>query len=145
MRTEASESEAKTHLLRKRRNLFAPRDAQAQRSSTLWGLRPSLCRHRANDQGTSAFSLPLLSSSLFPSPCPSVFSLLPLSLPLASPADSRFRSAAVCGRVSRLFRLYSGGGGGGSGACASSVRVSRRVPWVVHLRVAEPRRGGRWR
>lgn len=135
---------SKTHLLRKRRNLFASRDAPAQRSSTLWGLRPSLCRHRADDHGASAFPLPLLSSSLFPSPCPSVFSLLPLSLPLASPAHSRFRSAAVCGRVSRLFRLYSGGGGG-SGACASSVRVSRRVPWVVHLRVAEPRRGGRWR
>ena len=113
--------------MRKRRNLFASRDAPAQRSSTLRGLRPSLCRHRADDHGASAFPLPLLFSSLFPSPCPSVFSLLPLSLPLASPAHSRFRSAAVCGRVSRLFRLYSGGGGG-SGACASSVRVSRRVP-----------------
>lgn len=127
-----------------------PGPRRRQRSFTLWGQRPTLCRHRANDQGSSAFSLPLLPSSLFPSPRPSGFSLLPLSLPLACPAESRFRSAAVCGRVSRLFRLYSRGGGGGGcggggGACASSVRVSRRVSWAVHLRVAEPRPGGRWR
>ncbi|KAG8513197.1 Cell cycle control protein 50A, partial [Galemys pyrenaicus] len=45
----------------------------------------------ADDQGSSPLSLPLLSSSLFPSPGPSVFSFLPVSLPPASPADSRFR------------------------------------------------------
>lgn len=108
------------------------------RSFSLWGLRLSLCRHRADDPCASAIFFPLVSPSLFPSPCPSVFSLL--SLPLASPADSNFRSAAVCGRVSRLFRLYFDGVCGG--ACASSFRVSRRVPWAVHLRVAEPRPGG---
>lgn len=72
-----------------------------------------------------------------------------LSLPGASPVDSRFRSAAVRRSVSRLFRLPAGGAGGGgssgSGECASPVRVGRQVPWAAQLDVAEPKPGGRWR
>ncbi|XP_045399860.1 cell cycle control protein 50A isoform X2 [Lemur catta] len=89
----------------------------------------------------SLFYPPPLPPPLVPQSSPSFF----LSLPLASPADSRFRSAALCVRAPRLFRLYSGGGcgDGGSGACASPVRVSRRVHGAVHLRVSGPRPGGR--
>lgn len=54
-------------------------------------------------------------------------------------------SLTASSRLVALRRLFSGPVGGGGGACASPVRVSRRVPWTVHLRVADPRRGARWR
>lgn len=60
----------------------------------------SLCRHRADEHGASALSLPFLPSSPFPSPRPSVLSLLPLSpaawRPRRTPASGQWPSAKRC-------------------------------------------------
>jgi hypothetical protein len=76
--TEASSrgSEDATVLVRRRRS--GPRMRSRSRAP---GLKPSLCRHRADDQGASVFFLPLPSSSpsppLVPQSSPHFLSLPP--------------------------------------------------------------------
>ena len=142
----SSREAARTRLWGKRRGhplpALGPAPRMRQRSLTLCGRGPHFVVTGQMVRVRRPFPSPLPSSFPSPSPCPSVFFPSPVSLPAAYPVDARFRSEAVCGRVSRLFRLRSGGGGG---ACASRGGVGRRVPWAVHLRVAGPRPWGRWR
>lgn len=105
VRTEASVSRVEDALMAQAPRPLRPtrpRPRMRQRSFTL-GIEASLCRHRADDRGASAFSLP---SILLPSPpCPSVFSLLSLSsLWRPPPALASGRRLPADKRVSRPFR-----------------------------------------